>query len=104
MRSLSVIILMLVSTTISAQAFNCGLFGIITDDYDNPYLGRFDAMMDSVTLESANTCELSLHPSRSLIFATVNIGQSYGSLLVMKALTISDTKSNTLQAHGTSRD
>ena len=33
---------MLVSTTISAQAYNCGLFGMITDDYGQPYVGRFD--------------------------------------------------------------
>ncbi len=62
MRSLSVIIAMLVSGTISAQAYNCGLFGIITDDYNNPYVGRFDNMMDSVQLESAATCEVLTAP------------------------------------------
>ena len=57
MRSLSVILLMLVSTTISAQAFNCGLFGVITDDYGQSYVGRFDMQLDSVQLESMATCE-----------------------------------------------
>ena len=79
MRSLSVIILMLVSTTISAQAFNCGLFGIITDDYDNPYLGRFDAMMDSVTLESANTSDLISAPFK--VFDIRN-GKRWTKLLI----------------------
>ena len=57
MRSLSVIIAMLVSGTISAQAYNCGLFGMITDDYGQAYVGRFDMQLDSVQLESMATCE-----------------------------------------------
>ena len=53
---------MLVSTTISAQAYNCGLFGIIEDDLGNGYVGRFDTMMDSVQLESMATCDIITAP------------------------------------------
>ena len=62
MRHLLTIGIMLVSGTISAQAYNCGLFGIITDDYHNDYVGRFDTMMETVTLESSNTCEFITAP------------------------------------------
>ena len=55
MRSLSVIIAMLVSSTVMGQA--CGLFGLIDDNQNNPYVGRFDQTLDYVTLESALTCE-----------------------------------------------
>ena len=58
MRSLSVIIAMLVSTTISAQAYNCGMFGTITDDVNNLYIARFDLLLENVILESVISCEV----------------------------------------------
>ena len=58
MRSLSVIIVMLVSSSVMGQAYNCGMFGLINDDTDMPYFGRFDVTLDSVELESAATCEI----------------------------------------------
>lgn len=58
MRSLSVIILMLVSSSVMGQAFNCGMFGIIDDDAGVPHIGRFDASLDSIQLESAVTCDI----------------------------------------------
>lgn len=56
MRSLSVIIAMLVSSTVMGQA--CGLFGLIDDNQGNPYIGRFDQTLDYVLLESAATCDV----------------------------------------------
>lgn len=34
------------------------MFGLINDDTDMPYFGRFDVTLDSVELESAATCEI----------------------------------------------
>ena len=58
MRSLSVIIVMLVSSSVMGQAYNCGMFGIINDDLGVPYFWRFDVSLDSVKLESAATCNI----------------------------------------------
>ena len=58
MRSLSVMIAMLVSSTVMGQAYSCGMFGMIADDYSNGYIGRFDLTLDSVQLESMNTCDI----------------------------------------------
>ena len=57
MRSLSVIIAMLVSGTISAQAYNCGMFGMLEDSYGETYVARFYDGLESISLESALTCE-----------------------------------------------
>ena len=62
MRSLQLIIAMLVSSTMVGQAFNCGMFGIIEDDYGNGYVGRFDMTLDSVQLESMATCQVFMAP------------------------------------------
>ena len=62
MRSLSVIIAMLVSTTMLGQAYSCGMFGMIEDDFGNGYVGRFDMTLDSVQLESMGTCETFYSP------------------------------------------
>lgn len=58
MRSLSVIILMLVSSSAVGQAFNCGMFGMLKDDRGYQYIGRFNDQMDYVRLESLATCEV----------------------------------------------
>tara|TARA_B100000963_G_scaffold362004_1_gene401903 strand:- start:293 stop:667 length:375 start_codon:yes stop_codon:yes gene_type:complete len=62
MKETSVILLMLVSTTMLGQAFNCGVFGIIEDDFGNGYVGRFDMTLDSVELESMATCNVFTSP------------------------------------------
>ena len=62
MRSLQLIIAMLVSSTMVGQAFNCGMFGIIEDDYGNGYVGRFDMTLDGVQLESMATCQMFMAP------------------------------------------
>lgn len=49
---------MLVSSTMMGQAYNCGMFGMIEDDFGHVYVGRFDLTMDSVSLESAADCEV----------------------------------------------
>jgi len=58
MRSLSVMLLMSVSSIMMGQTYNCGMFGMIQDDYSNGYVGRFDLTLDSVELESMGTCEM----------------------------------------------
>ena len=58
MRCIQLIIAMLVSSTMVGQAYNCGMFGMIEDDYGNVYIGRFDLTMDSIQLESAVDCEV----------------------------------------------
>ena len=62
MRSLSVIIAMLVSSSVMGQAFNCGMFGLIADNHEQVYVGRFDLTLDSVQLESIHTCEVITAP------------------------------------------
>tara|TARA_Y100000816_G_scaffold135275_1_gene95594 strand:- start:4237 stop:4539 length:303 start_codon:yes stop_codon:yes gene_type:complete len=48
---------MLVSGTISAQAYNCGMFGMLEDSYGETYVARFYDGLESISLESALTCE-----------------------------------------------
>lgn len=64
MRSLSVIIAMLISSTMVGQAYNCGMFGMIEDDFGNGYIGRFDMTLDSVQLESMATCKVFTAPTK----------------------------------------
>jgi len=49
---------MLVSSSAMGQAFQCGMFGMIQDDYGTQFIGRFDDTMDFVLLESASSCEV----------------------------------------------
>ncbi len=44
---------MLVSTTISAQAYNCRMFGMLEDVDGDLYVARFDESLESIMLESA---------------------------------------------------
>ena len=56
MRSLSVIIAMLASSTMVGQAYNCGMFGMISDDNNIPYVARFNTNLDSIYCESMADC------------------------------------------------
>lgn len=58
MRCVQLIIAMLVSSSVMGQAFHCGMFGILQDDYGTEYVGRFDDTMDYVFLESAESCNV----------------------------------------------
>ena len=49
---------MLVSTTISAQAYNCRMFGMLEDLNGDLYVARFDESLESIMLESALTCDV----------------------------------------------
>lgn len=62
MRCVQLIVAMLASSTMVGQAYNCGMFGMITDDYGNGYIGRFDLTLDSVSLESMATCDVFTAP------------------------------------------
>tara|TARA_B100001057_G_scaffold315511_1_gene315625 strand:+ start:4573 stop:4923 length:351 start_codon:yes stop_codon:yes gene_type:complete len=41
----------------NAQAYNCGMFGMLEDSYGETYVARFYEGLDSISLESAITCE-----------------------------------------------
>ena len=66
MRQFMVILAMLASSTMVGQAYNCGMFGVITDNDDRPFIGRL-MEDDTVQLEDMNTCEVIYAPVR-LVF------------------------------------
>lgn len=70
MRQLLVIVAMLVSGTISAQAYNCGMFGSIEDQDGIEYIGRFTSGLDSLQLECLTTCEV-IHCPVEILYSEV---------------------------------
>ena len=40
-----------------AQAYNCGMFGMLQDMYGETYVARFNPNLETIKLESAVTCE-----------------------------------------------
>jgi len=41
----------------NAQAYNCGMFGMLQDMYGETYVARFNENLETIQLESAVTCE-----------------------------------------------
>tara|TARA_A200000159_G_C7101623_1_gene246853 strand:+ start:142 stop:507 length:366 start_codon:yes stop_codon:yes gene_type:complete len=41
----------------NAQAYNCGMFGMLQDMYGETYVARFNEGLETIKLESALTCE-----------------------------------------------
>ena len=58
MRILSTLLLLGFLATANAQCYRCGMFGMLMDNYDELYVARFTTQLDSITLESARSCEV----------------------------------------------
>ena len=41
----------------NAQAYNCGMFGMLQDMYGETYVARFNHNLETIQLESATTCD-----------------------------------------------
>ena len=57
MRSLLLIVLVGLSFTSFSQAYHCGMFGMIEDDYQRMYIGNFDTSLDSIMVTNVVNCE-----------------------------------------------
>lgn len=51
-------LLFTLSSAVSAQCYNCGMFGLLMDNFDEVYVARFTTELDSIQLESARTCNI----------------------------------------------
>tara|TARA_B100001057_G_scaffold480472_1_gene553352 strand:+ start:892 stop:1248 length:357 start_codon:yes stop_codon:yes gene_type:complete len=56
--ALAVFLTLLLSKEASSQAYNCGMFGMLEDNYGETYVARFHEGLDDISLESALTCEI----------------------------------------------
>jgi len=56
------------------QAYNCGMFGAVSDDYGHYHIGRFDEGMNTVSLESVRTCEIII---ADVTVWAVKVGRKY---------------------------
>lgn len=57
MRSLLLIVLTGLSFTSFSQAYQCGMFGMIEDDFNRMYIGNFDTSLDSIMVTNVVNCE-----------------------------------------------
>ena len=55
--SLAVFLTLLLCKECTAQAYNCGMFGMLQDMYGETYVARFNEDLESIQLESATTCD-----------------------------------------------
>ena len=62
MRSLLLIVLTGLSITSFSQAYHCGMFGMIEDDYYRMYIGNFNTTLDSIKATNVATCEVTTLP------------------------------------------
>jgi len=63
MRSIQLIVLFgLLSTTSFSQAYHCGMFGMIEDDYGRMYIGNFNTTLDSIKATNVVTCDVTTVP------------------------------------------
>lgn len=62
MRFLSTLFALLLTASVHAQCHRCGMFGMLQDNFEEVYVARFTAELDSIQLESARTCEVITAP------------------------------------------
>jgi hypothetical protein len=56
------VLLLFLTTTAYGQCYNCGMFGMLADHYEDIYVARFTVDLDSIQLESAKSCEVFTAP------------------------------------------
>lgn len=62
MKTLLTVVLMITSTLSYGQCHKCGMFGMLSDNYEDLWVARFTHELDSIRLESAQTCQVLVVP------------------------------------------
>ena len=62
MKTLATAIILLFAQAAYGQCHNCGMFGMLEDNYEELYVARFTTQLDSIRLESATTCQVIVAP------------------------------------------